>query len=1258
MIFSKLFSSSSYTITSDIQFQNFDSTNVVVIGTANEAKLLLNNHFEKIVSTSFPSKRHSYAADYSSTTQKTFLFGGIDQPQQGLPTYFNDCWIFDETKNQWEYVFISSINLPPRRYGHSIVNIGGSKFLIFGGLGENSVYYNDTYIFDLQTSSFQLVITSSYPSARYYHSMCFVSDEDKVYLFGGYSQYGTLNDMWYFDIKNLTWNFVEVSGIKPQPRLGHKMVYVQQQKKIYIFGGETSLLSNQLNDLWYFDLQTKTFTQIIKSGNWPDPISHFGMTNFPELNQILIFGGYKGSGSYSDELWFLNYVSTTFAKSNYDYTTEKPCGRNFFSFIKLKDKFFIFGGTSGYAALSDTFIYHYSTYGVITGDLFIQYNPTNLIYKKFIFSPSPDTGSDVKFQIAYSTDGKTYSQFLGYDGTPNTYFSSTQQNFLTTTFNNKQYLKLRGYFYSYNPPKNPYVDEIVINYNLTPYPPQLVLIGNKISNIQSSINTTQPEFRWEQPADPDGDNITSYRLQISKFSDFSSPVLDQSGITTTYFKPSTEIQTETYFWRVCAKDTDESSFSSIYIIEIDTTAPYAPYYILATPHPTLDKSIRIETVITGDDLSTGTFRGAIIVAYSSYTFINETNFNTVENKIFDLRDTQGNYISYPPQYKIQFDLTNLQNDTTYFLAIKLQDEALNLSTMSVCISTITNFIPWLNIITPTTDSELKGDKVNISWQYGDFNTDDTTHTFIISLIDENTDSTTTIKNLTNTTYYIFNSLEVKNSTYTLKIEIIDTRGAKSYDTVSNIKIVNTNFEPQITGWVLPQKNQILTGTVKISWQLYDPNLADEHFYELYITTDLSRLNLKIAEFKNTTEYLLDTTLFLNDTNYYLILKVEDSGSPPLITVSTSPVFAIKNQNLPPKKPGLVSPKHLSYTSPYKVKFLWEESTDPNLNDKVFYDFYLSTDSNFNFNLVFQTNLTTTYFEVLYPIIDEEKRYFWKVIAKDMFDTETPSDTFMFMTYPKYKTISDDNLVYAELIEIPQEKIFVYITKLCDFEERITHPIVSLADKKDKTDRLIKIIPYNVYDINLYDENFNLITREIKYKLIFSFDETQYYLPLETFKISYLNQKDYVWEFPKYRQEFVPSKDYALTKKNAISTYTTKFGIYTLLARNIIDNPVSNIVIYPNPFNPQKNEVVTIEYVLTEDVDVEVYILTPSGGLVKKFFFQKGIPGKSDGSPEGERNSFIWDGKNDKGEYVSSGMYICKLILKDKIEYRYIGVVKK
>ncbi|MCS7231830.1 MAG: kelch repeat-containing protein [Elusimicrobiota bacterium] len=1249
-------STSSFTITTDSQFRTFENTNIVVIGTGEEAILLLNNHFEKLLPSVIPPKRHSYSADYSSTIMKLFMFGGVND--ESYPwIYYNDCWIFDETSKNWQQINISTTNLPAPRYGHYLVAISTNKFLLFGGLGTQG-YFNDTYIFTIEPASCQKIITSTSPPARYYHAMCFAPDENKVYLFGGAYGNNVYNDLWYFDVNTLSWSSITVTSQLPPARLGHKMVYIQPTKKIYIFGGEESLQFNQKKDLWVYDTVSKSFSQIPETTIWPEPISHFGMTVMPEFNQILIFGGYKGN-NYSNELWFFNYVSTTFAKANYYSITQIPIERNKFSFIKLKNNFFLFGGTSGFTPLSDTFFYYYTDSGITSGSIFIRDIPTKLVYKTFIFSPQPPPGSDIKFQIAYSTDGINYSEFLGPDGTQNSYFTYTQQNFPQGIFENKRYLKLKGYFSSYNIPVNPYIEEIVINYNLTPHPPQLGRVGNIVSpfnawRIKTATNTIQPTFSWFQPLDPDGDNIVSYRLQISTTLTFTSTIIDQLGITNTYYKLTTALPTGVYYWRVSAKDEDEGNFSDYYEIEIDTTPPTAPTYFTAKPHLTIDKTIELSVRITGDDLSTGTFRGSVIVAYSSYTIINETNFDTVQKITFSLRDSVGNYLSYIPNYELFFTLENLQNDTTYYIAVKLEDDALNLSSASVCISTITNFIPYIKISSPQEAQEIKGNRINISWQFGDYNTDETTHTFIIYMIDEINNSTITLKSLTNTTYYIWNSLEVRNSTYTLKIQIKDTRGAVFTDEVKNLLVVNENFPPKILSWIRPQKNEIFVGETKISWVLEDPNLADEHLYEIFITTNFD-INHKIAEFYNTTEFTFNTNLFPNDTNYYLILKVTDKNG--LTDISTSPVFAIKNGNLPPSEPILVVPKHLSYTSPYKVKFEWLPSEDPNINDRIRYDFYLSTSNTMNFFILSKKDIIQTYYEVSYPIIEEEKNYFWKVVAKDIFDTEAHSDVYMFTTYPRFKSISEDNTVYVELLDIPQEKIFVHISKVCTSNERNLHPLISIADRKDKTDRFIKILPFDVYEINLYDENYNKVNRNLEYKIVVYIDSIKYDILTTLLRIAYLNPESIIWEFTDYKQQVSMSNSPSNIHRPAINTISNKFGLYSVLAKNPVVEPISNIIIYPNPFNP-KVENVTVEYILTEDLDLKVYILTLSGGLVKEFHFPKGQPGKTKGSPEGQRNSFIWDGRNNKGDFVANGMYICKLVFGNKILYKNIGVIKR
>jgi cytochrome bd-type quinol oxidase subunit 1 len=69
--------------------------------------------------------------------------------------------------------------------------------------------------------------------------------------------------------------------------------------------------------------------------------------------------------------------------------------------------------------------------------------------------------------------------------------------------------------------------------------------------------------------------------------------------------------------------------------------------------------------------------------------------------------------------------------------------------------------------------------------------------------------------------------------------------------------------------------------------------------------------------------------------------------------------------------------------------------------------------------------------------------------------------------------------------------------------------------------------------------------------------------------------------------------------------------------------------YPNPFNP----VTTIRYRLEHRSHVTLEIYDVNGGIVSRIF-------------EGERkaglNSVTWDGRNESGAAVASGIYFCRL----------------
>ena len=84
--------------------------------------------------------------------------------------------------------------------------------------------------------------------------------------------------------------------------------------------------------------------------------------------------------------------------------------------------------------------------------------------------------------------------------------------------------------------------------------------------------------------------------------------------------------------------------------------------------------------------------------------------------------------------------------------------------------------------------------------------------------------------------------------------------------------------------------------------------------------------------------------------------------------------------------------------------------------------------------------------------------------------------------------------------------------------------------------------------------------------------------------------------------------------------------------------------FPNPFNP----VTTIMFSLPEKGEVELGIYDVSGRLVKTLY---------DGVMDPGKHKATWDGRNNGGRSVSSGVYFCKLIAKDKVAETKMVILK-
>jgi hypothetical protein len=97
---------------------------------------------------------------------------------------------------------------------------------------------------------------------------------------------------------------------------------------------------------------------------------------------------------------------------------------------------------------------------------------------------------------------------------------------------------------------------------------------------------------------------------------------------------------------------------------------------------------------------------------------------------------------------------------------------------------------------------------------------------------------------------------------------------------------------------------------------------------------------------------------------------------------------------------------------------------------------------------------------------------------------------------------------------------------------------------------------------------------------------------------------------------------------------------------LLDNPLT----YPSPFRPESDREVTLQYTLSDNADIDIFIFNIAGEVVKKITARAGDEGGL-----GQLNKLKWDGKTDTGITASSGVYVGNIVARE--EKKVLGKFK-
>ena len=170
--------------------------------------------------------------------------------------------------------------------------------------------------------SWQKIVPSggSFPTERSSHGVSIISDT--LYVFGGEhdARIPIDSDIYAINISkkaltcsSVAWHKINGGKTAPVPRIAHAQVAIGN--KIYVFGGRQGVREEEfpLNDLHYFDVENKTWTEIVNvNGTFPSPRSFHRMISVG--SSLFVFGGCGGEGLRLSDLHEFDTKTSTWIK--------------------------------------------------------------------------------------------------------------------------------------------------------------------------------------------------------------------------------------------------------------------------------------------------------------------------------------------------------------------------------------------------------------------------------------------------------------------------------------------------------------------------------------------------------------------------------------------------------------------------------------------------------------------------------------------------------------------------------------------------------------------------------------------------------------------------------------------------------------------------------------------------------------------------------------------------------------------------------
>ncbi|AGO11630.1 AaceriADL149Wp [[Ashbya] aceris (nom. inval.)] len=263
----------------------------------------------KLVQTPFPRYRH-VASAYASDTNEVIVIGGLHDQSVYGDTWILRA---QENGKRFSARTIEiTETTPPPRVGHA-ATLCGNAFVIFGGdthkTNSEGLMDDDVYLLNVNSHKWTIPHpVGPRPLGRYGHKISIIATSQmktKLYVFGGQFDDTYFNDLAVYDLSSFRrpdshWVFVKPASFAPPPLTNHTMV--SYDYKLWVFGGDTP--QGLINELFVYDPAVNDWSVVETTGSKPPPLQEHAAVLYRDL--MCVVGGKDDQDNYSQDVYFMN----------------------------------------------------------------------------------------------------------------------------------------------------------------------------------------------------------------------------------------------------------------------------------------------------------------------------------------------------------------------------------------------------------------------------------------------------------------------------------------------------------------------------------------------------------------------------------------------------------------------------------------------------------------------------------------------------------------------------------------------------------------------------------------------------------------------------------------------------------------------------------------------------------------------------------------------------------------------------------------